>query len=341
MLSLLLTTTILLTPQWVLQNSGTKARLRGVSAVSERIAWASGADSTVLRTADGGTTWEKLSVATDTLDFRDIDAINSRIAYVLSIGNGPASRIYKTIDGGKTWELQFKNEDPKAFYDAMAFWDANHGIVIGDSIDGQLCIMTTEDGGRTWKRVPGSALPPALENEGAFAASGTNIALAGKSHAWIGTGAASKARVLRTTDRGVTWKVENTPLVAGSSAGIFSIAFRNLQHGIVVGGDYRKEKEAIDNLAITRDGGASWTLMQGLSGYRSAVAYVQIRSSSIPMLVAVGPSGTDYSTDDGQTWQPIDGPGFDTLSFTRAQNKGRPVGWAAGAEGIIGKWTVR
>jgi len=111
-------------PHWTLQTSGVTVRLRGVSAVSDRVGWASGSGSTVLRTADGGATWQKLTVTSDQLDFRDIDAIDARTAYVLSIGNGPASRIYKTSDAGATWSLQFKNEDPKAFYDAMSFWDA-------------------------------------------------------------------------------------------------------------------------------------------------------------------------------------------------------------------------
>ena len=340
MLSLIVTSILLLAgPQWIIQSSGTTARLRGLSAVSDRVAWASGSGSTVLRTIDGGDTWQKLSVTTDTLDFRDVDAFDSKTAYVLSIGNGPLSRIYKTTDGGATWTLQFKNDDPKAFYDAMSFWDPNHGIVIGDSINGQFCIMTTENGGRTWTRIQATVLPPAHENEGAFAASGTNIAVVGKDHAWIGTGAARTARVLHTTDRGRTWKVVSTPLAAGSSTGIFSIAFRDKKHGVIVGGDYTKEKEAVDNLAITVDGGETWTLVKGLTGYRSAVAYVPITSVSgpTPMLVAVGPSGADYSTDDGRTWKPLEGPGFDTLSFAHARAARWPIGWAAGAGGSIGK----
>ncbi len=337
-MKLLLAIVIILTvhaPHWILQTSGVDARLRGVSAVSGRVAWASGSHSTVLRTADGGATWLKLTVTRDQLDFRDIDAIDARTAYVLSIGNGPASRIYKTADAGSTWTLQFKNEDQKAFYDAMSFWDAEHGIVIGDSIDGQFCIMTTENGGRLWHRVPASALPPALENEGAFAASGTNIAVFGESYAWIGTGAAAKARVLRTTDRGRTWKISLTPLAAGSSAGIFSVAFRDAQHGVIVGGDYQKEGEAVDNLAVTIDGGATWTLVKGLSGFRSAVAYLPGSKS----LIAVGPLGTDYSNDDGSSWLHLEGPGFDTLSFARRPALGRDVGWSAGANGRLGKLT--
>ena len=326
----LITLMLFFAPQWTVQTSGVKVRLRGVSAVSERVAWASGVRSTVLRTVDGGTTWQKLTVTSDALDFRDVDAVDAQTAYVLSIGNGPDSRIYKTTDAGITWTLQFKNEDPKAFFDAMSFWDANNGIVFGDSVDGQLYVLMTNDGGRVWSRVSTSNLPPALENEGAFAASGTNIAVFGKSHAWIGTGAAAKARVLRTSDRGRTWQVADTPLASGPSSGIFSIAFRDAKHGVIAGGDYRKEQEAVDNLAITNDGGVTWTLAKGLSGFRSVVAYVP----NTKTLVAIGPSGGDYSTDDGQTWKPIDGPGFDTFSFVPRKS----IGWGAGANGAIGRF---
>lgn len=325
---------LLSAPHWTIQTSGVAVRLRGVSAVSERIAWASGADSTVLRTSDGGATWKKLTVisdAADLVDFRDIDAIDGRTAYVLSIGNGPASRIYKTPDAGATWVLQFKNDDAKAFYDAMSFWDADHGIVMGDAIEGRFCILTTENGGRNWVRIPANALPPALPNEGAFAGSGTNIAVLGKSRAWIGTGAGPRARVLRTEDRGRTWAIAETPLIAGPFAGIFSISFRDARHGVIVGGDYKKENEAVANLAVTSDGGVTWTLVNGLSGFRSVVKYVPgIRP---PALVAIGPSGADYSTDDGRTWSPIAGPGFDALSFA----PGTVTGFASGARGNLGR----
>ena len=323
--------TLLAAPHWTTQTSGVTARLRGVSAVSERVAWASGSGSTVLRTVDGGMTWQKLTVTSDTVDFRDIDAIDAQTAYVLSAGNGPASRIYKTTDAGKTWALQFKNEDPKAFLDAMSFWDANNGIAFGDSVNKQFYILTTTDGGRSWSRVPQSALPPALGNEGAFAASGTNIAIFGESHAWIGTGAAAKSRVLRTSDRGRIWQIADTPLASAGSAGIFSIAFRDAKHGVIAGGDYQKEQEAVDNLAVTSDGGVTWTLVKGLSGFRSVVTYVP----GTKTLIAIGPSGGDYSVDDGRTWTAIEGPGFDTFSFAA----GKQVGWGAGAKGVIGRLT--
>src|SRR5262249_19412144 len=109
---------------WTAQSSGVTVRLRGISAVGDTVAWASGARGTILRTTDGGTTWTKLAVPdADALDFRDIDAVDARTAYVLSIGKGAASRIYKTTDAGAHWDRQFVATEPDAFLDAMAFWD--------------------------------------------------------------------------------------------------------------------------------------------------------------------------------------------------------------------------
>ncbi len=319
-------------PLWTPQTSGVAASLRGVSAVNERVAWASGSGSTVLRTTDGGASWTKLAVTPDRVDFRDIDAIDERTAYVLSIGAGATSRVYKTTDAGEHWDLQLANQDPKVFLDAMSFWDATHGIAVSDTIDGQFVIFMTDDG-QTWNRIPPDRLPPAQANEGFFAASGTNIAVRGKDDVWIGTGAAAKARVLRSSDHGRAWKIADTPLLSGSKSGIYSIAFRDTRHGVIVGGTYDKEAEALDNVATTDDGGATWTLVRehGLSGFRSVVTYLRDRPTA--SLIAVGPSGSDLSNDDGRTWTPMPGPGFHTFSIA----PGTSVGWGAGSQGRIAK----
>jgi len=314
-------------PSWIAQTSGVTARLRGVSAVNERVVWASGSQGTVIRSDDGGASWRRLTVPdADTLDFRDVDAVDAQTAYILSIGNGDASRIYKTSDAGATWTLQFRNEDPKAFFDAMTFRDATHGFAFSDSIDGKFVILSTADGGAHWNRIPDKALPAALPGEGAYAASGSNIAIRGR-HVWIGTTA---SRVLWSADDGKSWNVSQTPLPTGPSAGIFSIAFSDDAHGIVVGGDYKLESEAVDNAAVTSDGGRTWTVIRGLSGFRSAVAYVPGRKQ---MVLAVGPSGADLSTDGGKTWKPIPGAGVHALSITPKS----PVAWGVGEKGAIAK----
>jgi len=320
--------------EWQAQQSGVTVRLRGVSAVSARVAWASGASGTVLRTLDGGLTWQPRPVpGAETLDFRDVDAIDEHVAYALSIGPGEASRIYKTTDGGARWELQFANTDPKVFLDAMAFRDASRGVAFSDSVDGRFVILTTANGGRAWNRVPADRLPAALPGEGAFAASGTNVALHGRASIWIGTTA---GRVLRSSDDGGSWAISTTPIRTDGSAGIFSIAFRDARHGVVVGGDYNKENDAGDNAAYTNDGGVTWTLAQerGLSGFRSVVAWVP---GTARALVAIGPSGADWSADEGRSWTPLPGDGFDTLSFAGSTR----TGWASGSRGRIARLRAR
>jgi photosystem II stability/assembly factor-like uncharacterized protein len=335
-------------PRWTEQNSGVTARFRGISAVSDTVVWASGSNGTIVRTLDGGKTWQTIAPPPDTqkLDFRDIDAIDDKTAYVLSIGPGEASRIFKTSDGGKTWKTQFVNRDEKAFFDAMVFWDAKRGVAVSDSIDGRFVLLLTTDGGDTWRPAPAEGLPPALPNEGAFAASGTNLTVPVSDsarvsrHVWLGTGAAATARVLRSSNGGASWMVAATPLPAGPSSGIFSIAFRDTQHGVIVGGDYKNEAGAVDNVAVTSDGGATWTLVKdkGLSGFRSVVAYIPRKGSRA--LVAVGPSGADFSTDDGRSWRPIEpapgsgpGGGFHTFSISPSAQ----VGWGAGEKGRIAR----
>ena len=225
---------------WQPQVSGVTVRLRGVSAVSADVAWASGAAGTVLRTTDGGRTWARRTVpGAEALDFRDVDATGADSAVVLSIGPGDASRIYQTGDGGATWTERFRNADPDAFFDAIAFADATHGAAVSDSVAGRFVIRLTADGGRTWTPVPADRLPPALPGEGAFAASGTNVTMAGRDHLWIGTTA---ARVLRSSDGGRSWSVHQTPLATGEATGIFSIAFRDDRTGVVVGGNYQREE---------------------------------------------------------------------------------------------------
>ena len=320
---------------WVIQVSPTTERLRGVSASSDTVAWASGNKGTVVRTVDGGATWSRVAVpAADALDFRDIEAFGADTAYVLAIGPGDKSRIYKTEDGGKTWALQFTNPDPRAFYDAIAFWDAKTGLAIGDPVDGRFTIIRTVDGGRTWTPVPAANIPEALPGDGAFAASGTCLVVQGSRHAWFGTGGGARARVFRSTDQGLTWAVADTPIMAGNaSSGVFSLAFSDPDHGIAVGGDYRLERESGDNLAITSDGGRTWAFAGAtrLRSFRSAVAYVP--GSKGQRLIAVGPGGTDASDDGGRTWTPLGDEGFHALSISPAGGGA----WAVGEQGRIGR----
>jgi len=314
------------------QTSGTQAALRGVWAVDEQIAWASGTHGTYLRTTDGGAHWTAAAVqCAEALDFRDVQGVDADTAYLLSIGTGPSSRVYKTVDGGAHWVLSLQNRDAEGFFDEMAFWNPRHGILVGDQVDGQMVVMVTEDGGANWQRVK---MPPALPGEGAFAASGTGIAVLGDSDVWIGTGGLGTARVYHSSDGGRTWTVGFVPIRADSaSAGVFSLAFSDSQHGIAVGGDYSKPNEAAGNIALTADGCQTWfTATTPSRGFRSAVAYLPDRK----IWIAVGTSGSDMSADDGKNWKPIDTGNYNAVSFASSK-----AGWAVGPKGLIAKFAMQ
>ena len=312
--------------QWQPQVIKTEAHFRGLSAVSPQVAWVSGTKGTYARTIDGGATWTVGTVpGAERLDFRDVEAFSATTAYLLSAGPGTESRIYKTTDGGKTWSLQFENRDPAAFFDALAFWDEQHGIALGDPVQGRFQLLITEDAGAHWRLLPAQDLPAALPNEGAFAASGTCLVTIGTRDVWFVTGGAKSARVFHSGDRGHSWTVRETPIVAGAaSAGIFSIAFRDRNHGLIVGGDYRQPDASGATVARTTDGGNTWTLTDRQLPFRSGVAWAKDR------WVAVGTSGSSVSLDDGTTWQMLGREPYHTVAFVVAG-----AGWAAGPQGRV------
>jgi photosystem II stability/assembly factor-like uncharacterized protein len=328
LISLLATITIA-NGQWVKQNVNTTASLRGLSVVNEKVVWASGTGGTVIRTIDGGKTWSVIVVpAAEKLDFRDIEAFDANTAYILSIGNGESSRIYKTTDGGKTWNPQFTNANPKAFFDAIACWDRNHCVAMSDPADRKFVLIQTKDGGKNWTPMDTSKMPEAKEGEAAFAASGTCLVTQGKNNLFLVTGG-SDARVFRSNDRGVTWAVSETPIVKGTSgSGIFSIAMRDAMNGVIVGGNYEKPDEAKDNLASTNDGGKTWKLGSGLSGYRSSVSY----SGSI---IAGGTNGSDISGDFGGTWKKFGNEDVNTLTVFSKKTSCEKNWWAVGPKGLV------
>jgi photosystem II stability/assembly factor-like uncharacterized protein len=321
--------------QWTTQASGTKARLRGLGVVNDEVAWASGTGGTFVRTSDGGKTWRAGTVPGDlSLDFRDLHALGADTAYLLSIGGGEQSRIFKTTDGGATWDTRYVNKDPKGFLDALAFWDADHGLALGDPVDGHFVILTTDDGGKSWTPAPPEGMPPALPGEGAFAASGTCLVVQGDGHSWFGTGGAVVSRVFRSTDRGRTWAAHETSVRAGApSSGIFSLAFHDPEIGVAVGGDYKAPGQAGNVVALTQDGGRTWRLSKRRPpcGYRSAVAFVPGTQGRV--LVAVGPTGSDVSVDGGEDWRRLGTTGFHAVGFT-----GPSAGWAVGEDGLVARF---
>jgi photosystem II stability/assembly factor-like uncharacterized protein len=314
-------------PRWVPVPTGSDQQYRGLDAVSKRIAWVGGSDGEVLRTTDGGATWQDVSPPdTAGLLFRDVEAQSAHRASVMSIGNGDASRIYTTFDGGRSWRLAFVNDDPAAFYDCMDFFPGGRrGLALSDPVGGKFRIAATDDWGRSWHVLPTDGMPPAVEGEFAFAASGTCLVTSGFHDAWFGTGGPA-SRAFHSRDGGLTWSVTAAPIPAAEAGGVFSLAFRNPREGVMVGGDFTAPENGVDASGITRDGGATWQPGGDLSGYRSGVDWVTFARAT---LIAVGPTGSDISRDGGASWTAFDTAPYDAVDcvpFTC---------WASGPAGAV------
>jgi len=330
---------------WTMQTSGIDTNLRAVSAAWSDNAkpevaavWASGSNGVILRSADEGKTWKREHVPNgDLLDFRGIAALDGTIAYVMSIGNGDKSRIYKTTDGGATWKLQFSGPRKETFFDAISCDSEKNCIVLGDPVDGKFLLMSTEDG-EHWRELPRDNLPPALPNEGAFAASNSSLCVDDQ-NMYFGTGGAAKARVFRSTDSGKTWSVEETPIANGNaSSGIFSLSCKNGAIVYAVGGDYQDPSRVFHSAAAWYDGAylpdkpKGWLLSkQQPGGFRSGVANVDGATA-----VAVGPNGEDITQDFGVTWQHTDSLNLNAVVMLDISH-----GWAVGPKGTIARFQNR
>lgn len=263
--------------------------------------------------------------------FRSLAVVNDKI-FGLSIGN-PALLIESNIATIKPI-VRYTETHEKVFYDAMAFWNANEGIAMGDPTDDCLSVIITRDGGLTWNKVPCELLPKAFEGEAAFAASDTNIAIVGD-HTWIISGGA-KSRVFYSPDKGNTWEVFETPLLQGEgSQGGYSIDFFDEENGFIIGGDYTKAEANNGNKAVTNDGGKTWELIaEGTEpDYRSCVQYIPNGKGN--ELVAVGFRGISYSNDSGKQWNKLSDESFFTIRFLNDS-----VAFAAG-RGRISKLIFR
>jgi len=257
---------------------------------------------------------------------------------------GDVDRLYRTTDGGTCWTIVYEHPDPNAFFDGMSFdQTGKYGRLMGDPIKGKVQFLITDDSGVTWKPLPEQRLPSAADVVAAFAASGTHLLNPNRETVIVGLGGIDKksttpgqASVLMTTNSGNRWQNVTIHMQAGPSAGVFSITTVDNTAGllVVVGGDYQKLEQNSDNVAISGDFGRSWRLprISRPTGFRSVVVFVA-RDDDRSLLITTGPSGTDQSTDGGESWSHVSRTGLHTLSFVSPFTL-----WAAGSEGRVARW---
>lgn len=305
---------------------------RGISVVSESTVWVSGNHGSVVVTRDGGSHWEWNSLpGYEELDFRDIETFGPDSVLVMSAGSPGV--ILRTSNGGKSWDQVFYDDRADIFMNSMAFFNRDHGLVVGDPLDGRIFLMETRDGGDTWTILPDQQRPIPEEGEYLFAASGNCLDTWGSSSAAFVTGG-TRARVWRTEDAGIHWQPIETPMKSGMPTfGIYAI-LRKGSYCFCVGGDYTDPDNRTGTFCSASSRCDYFTLTEIQPfGFRSCIKVMQVRNRDI--LVVTGMTGTDISSNGGVSWQAIDTLGFHTMDV----EPGGRILFAAGSGGRISKLT--
>jgi len=310
-----------------LVSAGTQASFRGLSAVDDNVIWVSGSNGTVGKSNDGGANWQFTRVeGFEKTDFRDIEAFDDKTAVILGI-DSPAF-ILKTRDGGKSWKKVFEDHSKGVFLDAMDFEITGRGMAIGDPMNGHFLMLCTWDSGSTWNKVKSEKSPAATEGEACFASSGSNIVSREPGGEMLVISGGMKSQLF--------FKKETLPLPllnGRPTAGANSIAVKNKNSFMIVGGDFEQRDSSQGNCIITADGGKTWKIpLQPPHGYRSSVAWIGKKK-----WVTCGLNGVDLSFNDGKTFRLISSTGFHVC---RKARKGKTVFFAGGG-GRIGKLLLR
>ena len=293
---------------WTVQNSGTTATLYSVSTVDANVAWATGVGGVVIRTTNGGATWQTVTTPR-AVDAHVICGVNANKALVATNGTADAV-IHLTTNGGQTWQNVYTV--PGGFINVIIMFDDMNGFAEGDPVGGNWTLLKTTDGGFTWTS---AATVPQAGGEYGWNNSGWNVG----NSIWFGT---NNSRVYKSTDGGATWTYAPTTVLNS-----YSVSFGNAMKGVV--------GSATGTANRSTDGGNSW------------VSITTPATGNILGMTTVGEneywftsgSSVYYSSDHGSNW---------STSFTATQslyhlhfkNLGgqNAVGYTVGANGYVAKY---
>jgi photosystem II stability/assembly factor-like uncharacterized protein len=291
--------------------------LNDVDFIGSQIGYAVGNFGSIIRTMDGGITWELQNSGTTDFLF-GVAASGWRGAVAV----GANGTILSTVDRGATWER--RQSGVTSVLNDVDFADANHGMVVGQDV-----ILRTNDAGATWTPADLALFPRddefpigfgsvcmvdantafVLGNARLYATSdggatwvkrfaprvGTAVFF---TDANVGTIVGPHGTVLRTHDGGMTWSL----LDAHIREDLNRVSFVDANHGLVAGTTF----ESLYSSFYTSDGGETWTSTQVI-GPRGITLVNDFRGAALLDAntgVVVGAMGNILrTTDAGQTWE--------------------------------------
>lgn len=183
----------------------------------------------LMRTMDGGATWERVDIKGAEVDERLVRAVFNRSGRGWAFGEGGV--IFSTRDGGTTWtRLQ---SPTRHLLLGGTFIDEYRGWLVGAGTT----IIQTSDGGSTWYQ---SRLPVVGQSAIRFAAA----SFVDNRLGWtVGSGGS----IYRTINGGRSWQQQNS----GVSVDLHDVKFLDALEGWAVGAE--------GTILYTNNGGLHWT----------------------------------------------------------------------------------
>jgi photosystem II stability/assembly factor-like uncharacterized protein len=240
---------------------GTGFTMHAITFSDAQHGWAVGGNGLIIRTRDGGKSWELLKPPTRTeaevrvSDLHAVHFANASVGYVAGNerhGNKTSDEVWGSVeifctkDGGETWRQCYKLDEPYGVFQITTVSESRAFVSLGDRL------MRTDNQGETWQQVKLSAK---YISSVAFAADGTG---------WL---VGSHGVFQQSTDGGNTWQQPPTLTQDFVNRDWWAVAFNGNGIGLAVG----------DNsvLALTTDSGKTWTLQTSIKSDHLRVVRMQ------------------------------------------------------------------
>lgn len=284
---------------------------RGLSVINHKTAWVSGSKGSILRTENGGKSWDTLNPkGYAAKDFRDIHAFNRKSA--LAMSSGDSGVVLITHDGGKTWKEIYRDYRPGSFLDAMDIYKGKL-ILVGDGILQQkMYLMRSENvlkndslkAIKLFAKDRETYYKQGFEPDSTssyFAASGSNVQWTGNQTYCAIPILDEKSMFISVSGNFIRFR-SRLPFKQQKAGGAYGFYLHRNKTGVAVGGSFYKPNEKDSTACYTNDGGQTWTPCQTMpNGYRSGVC----AHKRGKIWICTGPNGSDYSTDGGKNWKPF------------------------------------
>lgn len=313
---------------WQVLNSGITDDLYGMAFINDQVGVTVGANRTILRTTDGGKSWQRVITPQEGVDLAAVVFGNDKIGWART---GDTGAILYTTDAGATWHVS-DYPGPKGVFSRLG--STAHAAVGGtyfyqncNSARGGNFLSQTTDLGKSWKDL--------WENKGELGGAGVDLAFPTLTDGWMASCSKSvppRYFVGRSTDGGKTWQQQQIKDKVGGNymliqavdkdRGWFCSHFSNHVHA-------------------STDGGKTWIPYELGNGTHTTMADLHFTDAKVGHVLCGQDWHVRQTTDGGKTWRSLG-------SFQRKDNepvsglyfRSANLGFVVGSKGYIAKYSA-